>query len=511
MERQLEERATAVHEAEAEASSRENEILELKDNLESVHERAEQKAASEQSLSEELERVRVAKDEELQSAQELVEHLQSDVESKKQQIDETQANSSEKEALLQSLKLSLEEVEDRAERASREAERASKEVEERRAEESLLIENVEAKEQALTAAMQEIDSLRQVLKDKEDAVEKADEESARREQQILDLQSEWESLRKDSKDTATDERALLEKLKALQTEQATGKQELEHAHDEARAIRTALESRSTAILAVEKAAKKSSAKAKREPTPVRLVFVVVAALMAVSGIGYQLFRTGDLQWPQVGPQEQTPSQIAQEPKPLPIEPIKALSGTIPDFDPGVAPPARVVRFSADASVGGLRARPWDGSGGAWRSRGEARGPIWLAAGQVLELRTKDGGNTDLSSLSKLEHDTLHTLILRGEEITDEQFSFVTHLTSLQELVIVSTTVSEEQLASLTNFRHLRSLNLKGTPVSAATVNVLASMQWLRELDLRDTGVEEDSLRALHATLTRCAIVPRPRL
>lgn len=245
----------------------------------------------------------------------------------------------------------------------------------------------------------------------------------------------------------------------------------------------------------------------------RPAMIALAALVAVYGIGYQLFRTGDLRWPPGKYMEQTASQSAytQETQPLPVEDVEALQGTISYFDPSVPPPARMVRFSVDNPIGALRARPWDASDGAWRRKGAAQGPISLAAGQVLELRVENKSDTNLSSLLKLEHNALHTLILRGEDITDEQFSYVTHLTSLQELAIVSTTVSEEQLASLTNFRHLRSLNLRGTPVSNATVKVLASMQWLRELELRDTGIEKESLRALHATLTDCTIIPKPPL
>jgi len=236
--------------------------------------------------------------------------------------------------------------------------------------------------------------------------------------------------------------------------------------------------------------------------------VVVAAFLSVIGISFQLYRSGDITWPP-GTGTSALSTQSQEMQPDPIDAIEPAVETVAIVQPRVAPPARVIRFTSTTSLGRLRARDWDASNGAWKIYGDAAGPITLSAGKVLELRVKAGTVMDLSPLSSLAPDGLHTLILEGETITDEQFAQVAHLTSLEELSIVSTKITEAQLASLINFRHLRSLRLKGTPISTATLKVLAGMRWLRELDVRDTGVDADGLRLLKAAMPTCAIAPKP--
>ena len=59
----------------------------MRDNLSETLEQAEERAAAEQQLAEELDQVRLAKSKELQSAKELVDHMQVELDQKEQKIE----------------------------------------------------------------------------------------------------------------------------------------------------------------------------------------------------------------------------------------------------------------------------------------------------------------------------------------------------------------------------------------------------------------------------------------
>ncbi|MFB2836877.1 tetratricopeptide repeat protein [Floridanema evergladense] len=124
---------------------------------------------------------------------------------------------------------------------------------------------------------------------------------------------------------------------------------------------------------------------------------------------------------------------------------------------------RKIQFPTNFSMGNLYIhdinKPISFPYTEWHEFGQAKGNITVPARKYLKLEVSWEASQDLSPLSTLNSDALHTLILRGTEVNDEGLVYIEGLTDLQELDLWDTQVTDAGLVNLANLKYLQVLHL----------------------------------------------------
>ena len=188
---------------------------------------------------------------------------------------------------------------------------------------------------------------------------------------------------------------------------------------------------------------------------------------------------------------------------------------------------RVVRFSADCSVGMLYVREWDfptdsyEAGMNWQWLGEAQGDVTVPAGKALRLdlspdawqtgsplatlrpddvqmldlsKCKSANDAVLADVAKLEG--LRALGLTATAITGEGLGDLKDLKGLKWLFLGSTHLGDEGAAHLADFGSLEYLNLRYTKITDAAMVHVGRLRGLKSLSLDGTAVSDKGLAHL---------------
>ena len=176
---------------------------------------------------------------------------------------------------------------------------------------------------------------------------------------------------------------------------------------------------------------------------------------------------------------------------------------------------RVVHFPTDRSLGSLSIwdenAKWNVPGlGCWAEAddpevdylGQARGSVTIPAGKVLCLSVARDAWKDLSPLSNLNPDDLHTLVLHGQyqgaALPDNRcMPYIAHLTGLKVLSFENTNISAKGLQSLKHLKNLEELTLRGAKkVTNQALSQIAQLPSLRRLELQAHRITNSGLAHL---------------
>ena len=158
---------------------------------------------------------------------------------------------------------------------------------------------------------------------------------------------------------------------------------------------------------------------------------------------------------------------------------------------------RVVHFPKDKSIGMLLILDMNdvdtSSYDDWQPLCEATGDVKVPQGKALRLDLDKNGGNNLSALSKLEPDDLVMLFCRGVEIQDEQFKFISNLTSLREIYLREAHILGTGFKYLKGLKSLKSLNLSSTDVGDNELAYLTDLPSLEYLNLHNTPTNDEGM------------------
>ena len=141
---------------------------------------------------------------------------------------------------------------------------------------------------------------------------------------------------------------------------------------------------------------------------------------------------------------------------------------------GNLPPARLVRFPMNHSMGALFVRRVFGEEdyAPWEAWGNAQGAVAVPFGKELRLNVTPQASTDLSPLATLQPNDLQYLQLSSSRVNNAGLAHLSKLTGLRVLWLYDTPVSDAGLGHLRGLSGLRVLNLRSTLVTNAGVDAL---------------------------------------
>jgi hypothetical protein len=235
--------------------------------------------------------------------------------------------------------------------------------------------------------------------------------------------------------------------------------------------------------------------------------------------------------------EHQPEQdVARLQERLPDALINSRPPEVVVFVEETSPPiARKLDFPAGRSLGRVFTREWSLGGNAeWRDFREARGTISIPAGQEAKLVVAAEAAPDLAPLDTMEPNSIHTVEMSGDSVTDASLSHLRNLTGLQGLNLVYTrNVTDQGFEFLDGLRRLRTLELYGVsitdegfsvfedcdrmqriflrsvPIEMKSVPLLREMKSLRTLHLEKTGIPDAGLITLKYDMPWCQVSPVP--
>jgi Leucine Rich Repeat (LRR) protein len=153
-------------------------------------------------------------------------------------------------------------------------------------------------------------------------------------------------------------------------------------------------------------------------------------------------------------------------------------------------PRRELHFPAEFSLGRLYLRgpgrrrasrtARHGWGAGWREFREARGHVWVPAGNQLKLEAWHPW-PDPAALEHLGPLDLQALILGGRAATEPVLGSLAHLSGLELLDLWTGRVGDDAIPFVTRLQRLRVLDLWGTGVTDAGLQALSPLGGLRHL------------------------------
>ena len=160
------------------------------------------------------------------------------------------------------------------------------------------------------------------------------------------------------------------------------------------------------------------------------------------------------------------------------------------------PKERTINLPANRSIGMLKIRKWDPTSHGVPPHeylAEARGEVYVPAGQMLGLEIVKGKPVDLSPLAELNPTDLQSLSLYHTEVQDTDLRHISHLIGLEQIGLAITNISDEGLKYLSSLKNLKELNLSKTKITDAGLIHLAKLSELEILSLGDDLITNKGL------------------
>ncbi|MBK9143631.1 MAG: hypothetical protein IPM23_14100 [Candidatus Melainabacteria bacterium] len=171
----------------------------------------------------------------------------------------------------------------------------------------------------------------------------------------------------------------------------------------------------------------------------------------------------------------------------------------------VAMPGKRIKFPGGKNYGEFLVES-DDDDDAWEWFADAEGEVELPRGRPVQLEVTKGSAVDLSFVTLLDPDSLHSMDLSETEIKDWELANLKKLTGLKELDLSSTGVTSEVFKYLEGLTGLRKLWLDDTRVDDGCVARVKNLPALQKLSLTNTGVTESGAKELADKLSNCEVV-----
>ncbi|HQB02400.1 MAG TPA: hypothetical protein PLY90_03805 [Candidatus Hydrogenedentes bacterium] len=164
------------------------------------------------------------------------------------------------------------------------------------------------------------------------------------------------------------------------------------------------------------------------------------------------------------------------------------------------PEERVLEFSEDYTIGRVAIRQWNEAQAPWQFLEMARGKVTVPAKMEIQIEINQA-EKNLEVLNTLDEMAVHTLVLKGETITDSCLDAVAHLRGLLALELIDTAVTDEGLQKIITIRGLQQIKLHGIAITDAGVKALREFTQLARIDIFDApGITAESLPAFRSIM-----------
>lgn len=144
---------------------------------------------------------------------------------------------------------------------------------------------------------------------------------------------------------------------------------------------------------------------------------------------------------------------------------------------------RTIRFPEEYSIGTVWiAESGDGGQRTWRNVGEAQSMIQVSRRDFVRLELNDA-TEPFNHLAALKPDDIQSLDFIGDQLTDANWSALSHLSGLRELRLGGLDLPQYSLKELFRFPHLRNLQLTACDIGDGALDDLATLVTLRDVRL----------------------------
>lgn len=142
---------------------------------------------------------------------------------------------------------------------------------------------------------------------------------------------------------------------------------------------------------------------------------------------------------------------------------------------------------------------------SWEWFADAKGKVELPTNKPVQLEVTEKEHVDLSFLTLLREDTLHSIDLTNCQVKDWELSNLTKLSGLKELDLTGTTITSEALSYVGNLEHLEKLWLDGTKIDDQSISSLNKLIKLKKLSVKKTKLTESGIKELKSALDKCTV------
>lgn len=192
-------------------------------------------------------------------------------------------------------------------------------------------------------------------------------------------------------------------------------------------------------------------------------------------------------------------------KTVPREEEHAIDAAVHDSDE-VEEAGSFVRFNLpEGTVYGEFLVEADDDPDSWEWYADAVGTVKLPADRPVQLEIVKKNDVDLTFLTLLFEDTLHSMDLTNCKLKDWDLSHLSKLKGLKELDLTGSTISNQAIDHVGKLSKLEKLWLDGTGVDDQAVDTLGRMARLKKLSLRKTDVSQSGVEKLKEKLKDCVV------
>lgn len=142
---------------------------------------------------------------------------------------------------------------------------------------------------------------------------------------------------------------------------------------------------------------------------------------------------------------------------------------------------------------------------SWEWYADAVGSVKLPKGRPVQLEIVKKNDVDLSFLTLLKEDSLHSMDLTNCRLKDWDLSHLSKLKGLKELDLTGSTISNEAINYVGGLANLEKLWLDGTKIDDQSLATLGRLAKLKKLSLRKTKISEAGLEEIREKLEGCVV------
>lgn len=141
----------------------------------------------------------------------------------------------------------------------------------------------------------------------------------------------------------------------------------------------------------------------------------------------------------------------------------------------------------------------------WEHLAEAKGAVKLPLGRRVQLEVSGEEDVDLSFVSVLPPNSIHSIDLSKSKVRDWELANLTKLTELHELDLSGTGVTSQAIGYIVSLVTLEKLWLDETQIDDASVSNLVQFVNLKKLSLKNTKLTTQAVAKLKDALSECSV------
>lgn len=142
---------------------------------------------------------------------------------------------------------------------------------------------------------------------------------------------------------------------------------------------------------------------------------------------------------------------------------------------------------------------------SWEWYADAAGKVNLPIDKPVQLEIVKKENVDLSFLTLLKENTLHSIDLTNCKLNDWELANLSKLKGLKELDLTGTNISSEAISYVDQLESLEKLWLDGTKVDDQSIASLEKLNGLKKLSIKKTEISKDGIEKIKSSLENCVV------